>query len=427
MSRETVQESTLPVTQPGGAPPPSFGATIRRFLRGNLGQLPVVLTLLIIAVFFQIASQIKYQEGLFLSARNLSNLILQIAVIGTLGLGSTLVLLIGEIDLSLGVVSYLTGAVTVIFSVYHGWPTILALLIGLGAGAVIGLVNGFFAAILRVPSFVVTLAGLLAYQGVVIYILFPQTSVNIADPNIDSLATSYLPDFLGIGLPLAAVLLYAVSTLFARIQRQRRGLAVEPVWATWLRIGVTLVLVIGSISLFESYQGVPQSAMILIGLILLFWLILRFTAYGHHVYAVGGNAEAARRAGINVTRTRISIFMLASVLGAVGGILAVSRSGVATAQVDPTLLLNAIATAVIGGVSLFGGRGSVWGIVLGALVIGSISNGMSLLNQLPQVVYIVEGVVLIIAVTADALARRRQAISFAWGRRFINFVLRRTR
>ena len=140
---------------------------------------------------------------------------------------------------------------------------------------------------------------------------------------------------------------------------------------------IAIALVIGAISLFENYQGIPESTLILMGLILLFWLILHFSAFGRHVYAVGGNAEAARRAGISVVGVRIAIFMLASVLAAVGGLLLASRSGVATAQVNPNLLLNAIATAVIGGVSLFGGRGSVWGVVLGALVIGSIENGMA--------------------------------------------------
>lgn len=406
MSSEIAQETTTSTTQQASTPPPSFQANIGKYLRSNLGgQLPVVFTLIIIWIFFQITSP----DGVFLSARNLSFLVLQIAVLGTIGLASTLVLLIGEIDLSLGVVSYATGAVTVIFSVYHGWSTIPALLIGLAVGAVIGLVNGFFVAVLRVPSFIVTLAGLLGYQGFVIHILYPQTSINVSDPNINNLATNYLPDYLGIGLPVIAVLLYIVGTLYARIQRQRNGLVTGPAWTTWLRIAVAILLVVGVISLFESYRGVPQSATILVGLILLFWLILRFTSFGRHVYAVGGNAEAARRAGINVTGIRIAVFTLASVLATVGGLLAVSRSGVATAQVDQTLLLNAIATAVIGGVSLFGGRGSVWGIVLGALVIGSISNGMALLNQTADVVYIVEGIVLIIAVTADAVARRRRA------------------
>ncbi len=419
MSSEVAQDAP-PTTSETEVRSSSIRATLSNYLRGNLGPLPVILTLIIVTAFFQIAEEVLFQQGFFLSARNLNNLVLQIASLGVLGLASTVVLLIGEIDLSLGVVSYLTGAVTVIFSLYHNWPTIPAILIGLAAGALIGLVNGFFVAVLRVQSFIVTLAGLLAYQGVVIHILFPQTSINISDPNLNNLATSYvaspstlgtdfLSDFLGIGLPIIAVLIYAASILIGRIQRQRRQLTVEPLWATWLRIGVALVLVAGTLLLFENYEGVPQSAMIFLGLILLFWLILRFTPFGRHVYAVGGNAEAARRAGINVTRTRIYVFMIASTLGAVSGLLAASRGGVATAQVDPTLLLNAIATAVIGGISLFGGRGSVWGIVLGALIIGMISNGMVLLNQGPDVVYIVEGVVLIIAVTADALARRQRA------------------
>lgn len=404
MSSEIAQESKASATQQASAQPPSFRSGFTRYLRGNLGgQLPVVFTLVLIAIFFQITS-----NGLFLSSRNLSFLVLQIATLGTISLGSTLVLLIGEIDLSMGVVSYTTASIMVFYSLYHNWPTIPAILLGLAAGAVIGLINGFFVAVLRVPSFIVTLAGLLAYQGYVIYLLFPQTSINISDPNINNLATNYLLDTFGIGLPAIAIILYVVGTLFARIQRQRNGLAVEANWAIGIRIVVAILLVIGVITLFESYRGVPQSAAILVGLILLFWLILRFTSFGRHVYAVGGNAEAARRAGINVTRTRIFVFMLASVLAAVGGLLQASRSGVATAQVDQTLLLNAIAIAVIGGVSLFGGRGSVWGIVLGSLVIGSISNGMALLDQNSYVVYIVEGVVLLIAVTADAVARRQR-------------------
>ncbi|HEU5199685.1 MAG TPA: inner-membrane translocator [Ktedonobacterales bacterium] len=407
MSSEVAQESSTPSTQQASARPPSFQNTLSKYLgSGNIGQLPVVLALIIIAIFFQITSP----DGVFLSPRNLSNLILQGATLGTLGLASTLVLLIGEIDLSLGVVSYATAAITVIYSVYHGWSTVPALLIGLLAGVVIGLVNGFFVAVLRVPSFVVTLAGLLGYQGFVIHILYPQTTLGNRDQFIFSLVTSYLPDYLGIGLPVLAVVIYAGGTLFARIQRQRNGLAVGPIWTTWLRIAVTLVLVIGVISLFESYRGVPLAAVILSGLILLFWLVLRFTAFGRHVYAVGGNAEAARRAGINVVGIRIAVFTMASVLATVGGLLAVSRLDAATAQVDPTLLLNAIAIAVIGGVSLFGGRGSVWGVALGLLIIEGISNGMALLNQTADVVYIVEGVVLIIAVTADAIARRRRAV-----------------
>lgn len=404
MSSEILQESP-----PAPAQPPSTmqraGALMGQFLRSSdVGQLPVALALIFIAVFFEIRS-----NGLFLSAQNLTNLVLQIGTIGTLGLASVLVLLIGEIDLSLGVVSYTCAAVTGLLSVNHGWNAIPALLAGLAAGALIGLVNGVFVAIVRVPSFVVTLAGLLAYQGVVLYILFPTISLNLVDPYVANIATTYLPDALGIGLPLAAVVLYAAGLFYARIRRQRMKLAVSPIWTILVRVGAAAIVVAGTVSVFEAQFGVPQSAIILMGLVLFFWLVLRFTAFGRHVYAVGGNAEAARRAGINVTGIRITIFVLASTLAAVGGILQASRLDIASAEVDPALLLNAIATAVIGGVSLFGGRGSVWAVVLGSLVIGSLANGLDLLNANPDVKYILQGIVLLAAVTIDAVLRRRRA------------------
>ena len=415
MSSEIIQESpTSAPPQQASAPQPTVQSTISRYLRGNLGLLPVILTFILIAIFFQIESIRITGEGFFLEPVNLSNLIQQAVPVGTLGLASTLVLLIGEIDLSVGVVSYAAAAVSIIYSVYHGWPTIPAILIGLAVGAAIGLINGFFVAVLRVPSFVVTLAGLLFYQGFVSHILFPQTSLLNIDPVILRLDQDTIADYWGIGLPVMALVLYSAAMLFVRIQRQRRGLPVGPIWTTWLRIGLTTVLVVASLVIFENYRGVPIAALILGGLILLFWLILRFTAFGRHIYAVGGNAEAARRAGINVTRVRIIVFVLAAVLATIGGLLQVSQVDSATAQVNPTLLLNAIAIAVIGGVSLFGGRGSVWGIALGLLIIGSIPNGMALLNQPFDVVYMVEGGVLILAVTADALTRRGQ--SFAFGR-----------
>ncbi len=396
--------ATPPPPTPG-APRTTMGA-ITKYLRGDLGQLPVLVTLVLVAIFFQITS-----NGLFFKPQNLSNLVLQIATLGTLGLASVLVLLIGEIDLSLGAVAYTCGAVTTVLSVQHGWDAVASLLAGLVAGSLIGLVNGFFIAVLRVPSFIVTLAGLLGFQGVVIHILFPQTSLIVADPNIANLATIYVPTLLGIGLPVVAILLYVGGVIYARWQRLRMALAVPPAWTVWLRVGVVVVASIGALALLENYSGVPQSTLILVGVIMLFWQIMRFTRFGRHVYAVGGNAEAARRAGINVTGVRIAIFALASTLAAAGGILLASRTGVASSDVDQTLLLNAIATAVIGGVSLFGGRGSVWAVVLGSLVIGSLANGLALLNQNTDIVYMVEGIVLIIAVTADALVRRRSAVT----------------
>lgn len=405
MSSELVKESA-PTPVATDIDPRLGKTTIRSFLTGgNFRQFPVLIALVLIGIYFNISS-----NGLFLSSRNISNLLLQVATIGTLGLASVLVLLIGEIDLSLGVVSYVCAAITGVLSVQHGWNAWLALLAGLVAGAVIGLVNGFFIAILKVPSFVVTLSGLLAYQGVVIHILFPQTSLLLTDNTLIGIATDYLPYELGWALPLAIVGLYIVGLVLGRIQRQSSELAVTPLWVDALRVGFILVVVVGTVYYLQSYFGIPQSTAILLSLIVLFWLLMRFTAYGRHLYAVGGNAEAARRAGISVTGIRISVFVLASTLAAVGGILQASRLDTAASDVDQTLLLNAIATAVIGGVSLFGGRGSVWAVVIGSLVIGSLANGLALLAYGSDVKYMVQGIVLIIAVTIDALGQQQLSI-----------------
>src|SRR5205807_9772616 len=191
-------------------------------------------------------------------------------------------------------------------------------------------------------------------------------------------------------------------------RRKRSGLRTVPATRLIIQIVATVVVVMGAVAVFESYQGIPYPTALLIGLIVLFWLILTKTPFGRHVYAVGGNAEAARRAGINVVGIRIAAFTLCSVLAAVAGIVAASHTNSVASQIDPTLLLNAIAAAVIGGVSLFGGRGSVWAVVLGALIIGSVVNGLALLGQTANVSEMVEGIVLLIAVTVDALVRRAQ-------------------
>lgn len=373
-----------------------------RIRRGDLGQLPVVLTLILIAIFFEVTS-----GGLFFLPRNLSNLILQIATIGMLALGSVLVLLIAEIDLSLGVVSYVCGTVMVVLSVQHGATPVLAILGALVVGAIIGLVNGIFVAVLRVPSFIVTLAALIGYSGLVLHILLPNTTIRLIDPVLTGIAANYLMFPWDVLLPVPLIAIYVLLELWNRVRRQRAGLSQAPLWELAVRTGTVVVVSVLALIIFETYRGVPYSALILLGTLLLFWLIMRFTGFGRHVYAVGGNAEAARRAGINVVGIRVVIFTLASTLAALGGILASSRAISGTAQIDQSLLLDAIAVAVIGGVSLFGGRGSVWAVVLGSLVIGSLENGLNLLGQGQDIKLMVEGAVLIIAVTADAISRRR--------------------
>ena len=380
--------------------------TLGQQLRGDLGFIPVLLTLIVIMAFFEVTT-----NGLFLSPRNLSFLILQNAEIALLSLGVTLVLLLGEIDLSLASVAVLSAVVMGVLSTRLGFPGWAAILVGLLVGAVAGAINGFFIAILRIPSFIVTLAASIAYAGLLLYLLNGQATLILNDPLIIGLSGSpysYLPNW-GIALPIIAVALYIGSLLYEQARRRRTGLRLISPASLYTRIIVSAVLVIGAVILFQSYQGIPYSTALLFGLIILFWLILKRTTFGRHVYAVGGNPEASRRAGINVTYIRIMVFTLCSLLAAVGGIIEASRGNAVASQIDTTLLLNAIAAAVIGGVSLFGGKGSVWNIVLGVLIIGSLVNGLAIKSQGSDVQQMIEGAVLIIAVTVDALIRRAQA------------------
>ncbi|MFL5666121.1 MAG: sugar ABC transporter permease [Ktedonobacteraceae bacterium] len=383
--------------------------TARELLRGDLGFIPVLVTLIVIMAFFTIAS-----GGIFLKPENLSNLVLQIATIGIIGLGEILVLLLGEIDLSVAAVSVFCAVVMAVLSERAGVPGVVAILVALLAGALVGFINGFFIAYLRVPSFIVTLAASIFYSGLLLNLLAGQSTLIIRDPIIVGIAgtpVSFLPNLFGIGLPILGVLLYALSVSLNFMRRRRAGLRTVSMTQLILQIVLAFVIVLGVVTLFQSYQGVPYATAILVALIVLFWIILTKTPFGRHVYAVGGNNEAARRAGINVVGIRIAVFTLCSTLAAVGGIVQASRGLAVASQIDPVLLLNAIAAAVIGGVSLFGGRGSVWAIVLGGLIIGSLVNGLALLNQGTDVAEMVEGVVLLLAVTIDAVARRLQARS----------------
>ena len=380
--------------------------TLMQLLRTDVSFFPVLATLIVIVIFFAITT-----NGIFLSPRNFSELVQEIATIGLLSLGVTFVLLIGEIDLSLAAVSTLCSVVMAVLSERVGAPAGVAIIAALLTGALVGFINGIFVGILRVPSFIVTLAGSIGYAGLLLTLLAGQSTLIIRNSFLLSIAgtpTSYLIDPLGVGLPLIVLLLYIGSLILSYLRRKRVGLRTVSLPQLIFQIVLAIVIVGGIIVLFESYFGVPNSTAILFGLILLFWLILTKTSFGRHVYAVGGSAEAARRAGINVVGIRITLFTLCSLLAAVGGVVAASRSNAVASEINPTLLLDAIAAAVIGGVSLFGGRGSVWSIVLGVLIIGSLENGLDLKTQPANVKEMIEGLVLLIAVTADALIRRFQ-------------------
>jgi D-xylose transport system permease protein len=378
-----------------------FGAFGSRFVQGEVGSLPVIAGIILIwAVFW-------FLNPNFLTARNLTNLVLQLAGVGTISVGIVLVLLLGEIDLSVGAVSGLCAAVMAVLNVKHGVPAGLAIVGGALTGTAIGFVQGTWAARLHIPSFVVTLAGLLAWQGALLLVLGQTGTINLYNPTIDALTGNFFPSTVGWVLAAALIVVYALSGLLRRRRRARAGLRLAPIIEFIGAVALIAVLSLAAVFVLNSDRGVPLVLLILLGFILLFDQVLRRTRFGRYVFAVGGNAEAARRAGINVDAIRIAVFALCSTLAACGGILAASRLlAVNQSSGGNDVLLNSIAGPVIGGTSLFGGRGSVWTALTGALVISSISNGMDLLALASSVKFLVTGGVLLAAVTIDALARR---------------------
>jgi D-xylose transport system permease protein len=397
--QETVEEGGLT-----GAARTLASTGLQRLRQGELGSLPVIVGLIVIWAYFE------SQQSVYLSARNLSNLVLQIASTGAVAIGIAMVLLLGEIDLSVGSVAGLCSAILGILIVNKDWPWWAAIAVILLTGAAIGAFQGAWFALVGVPSFVVTLAGFLGWQGVQLRVLGSTGTVNVFEPHIGTIAQSYLPDYWGWIIGVGAAAGYALMILTEQVRRRRADLPASPIVVAFFRTAVVAAIAVASVEILNSFSGVPTAGVILLGLVIFFSLVTTRTKFGRYIYAVGGNAEAARRAGINVARVRIAVFALAGLMAAIGGLIFVSRLTAASTQTGGgTFLLEAIAAAVIGGTSLFGGRGSVWSALLGALVIGSVANGLDLMAQPPEIKYMVEGAILGLAVSVDAVSRRGRA------------------
>lgn len=377
----------------------------RRFLQGDLASLRVILAIALIWIIF------ASQNDRFLSATNLTNLFLQITAVGLISIGVVMALLIGEIDLSVGAVSGFAAAVMAVLNVKSGWDPALAIAMGVLTGAAIGLLQGVLFTRFRIPSFVVTLAGLLTWQGALLLVLGNTGTVNLSNSSITDLANTFYDPVVGWVCAAAAIAAYALVTLAGHRRRLAAGVTTEPLALLVLRVAAVAAVTIVAIAILNSDRGLPLALLILLAFTLGFQLLVTRTVFGRHLFAVGGNAEAARRAGIKVDRIRVVAFMLCSSMAAVGGILAASRLlAVNQSSGGSNLLLEAIAGPVVAGTSLFGGRGSVWSALLGATVIGSIANGMNLLALESSVKFMITGGVLLAAVVVDALARsRRQA------------------
>ncbi|TCC51312.1 sugar ABC transporter permease [Kribbella capetownensis] len=385
----------------------AVSAFTARLRSGDLGSVPVVVGLIIIWAVFQIAN------SSFLSSRNLVNLTLQTTSVGVIALGIVLVLLLGEIDLSVGSVSGLAAAVLGVTFVNLDWPWVLSLLVSVALGLAIGLFYGALYTRFGVPSFVITLAGLLGFLGLQLLVLGKEGTLNLPYDSalVGFAARSFLSPAVAYGLIVVVVALYVLTRLRGRGARAAAGLSAAPTSIIAIKAAALTVALVVPVVVLNGDRGVSSMFLFFLALVVGTDLVVRRTRWGRSVFAVGGNVEAARRAGINVRMIYLSVFAACSTFAAVGGILAAARLvavGQSSGGTDTNL--NAIAAAVIGGTSLFGGRGSAYSALLGALVIMSISNGLALLSLDSSVRYIVTAAVLLIAVTIDSLSRRsRQA------------------
>lgn len=383
--------------------------TVRRRLRsGDLGMIPVVVGLLVIWVVFYALNP------RFLSSRNLVELSLDSATIGMISVGIVLVLLLGEIDLSVGSISGLSGAILAVLLVYHDWPLLASILAALCAGLVIGTVYGLLFTRFGVPSFVITLAGLLAFLGAQLNVLGSNGTVNLPGDSalIEFANFTFLPPWASYVLAVAVGVVYLLARLRTIRRRAAANLSTPSVKVAVVRAAVISAAVAGVAWYLNIDRGIGAMPLLWVAVIVGMDLLLRRTTWGRHVFAVGGNVEASRRAGIAVNRVYLSVFALTSMFAALGGVLAAGRlQAVSQTSGGTDTNLMAIAAAVIGGTSLFGGRGSVYSALFGMLVLQSITSGLNLVGVDAYVRYMVTGAVLLLAVTIDSLARQARKSS----------------
>ena len=391
----------------------------RRVRQGEMGALPALGGFVVLIILF------SFLSGNFFTPLNLANLLTQTATLMTLAMALVFVILLGEIDLSAGVTSGVTASVFVVLvhNIQMNW--ILALLIALAVGMLIGTFIGFFVARVGIPSFVVTLGLFLAIPGLQLLIIGTGGAYRIETPEISAIMNKNLPIVTGWVLLGVAIAIDILISLWDRARRRRAGVLNRPLTLMWARIGALAVggaLFVALMSVdraagrgslngvpiaHDAIEGVPIVVPIAVGLLWVGTFILDRTRYGRHLYAVGGNPEAARRAGIKVAGIKMSAFIVCSTLAVVAGLFDASRIGVVTASSGSQIVLSGVAAAVVGGVSLFGGRGRLIHAAIGALVIAVISNGLGLLGLPAGVNFLVTGGVLILAATVDAISRKR--------------------
>ncbi|MEU6665346.1 sugar ABC transporter permease [Streptomyces sp. NPDC046727] len=377
----------------------------RKMKAGELGSLPVVLGLAIICIVFQVLN------SEFLSAENISNITVTMVGTGMISVGIVFVLLLGEIDLSVGSVSGAASALAAVLTVNQGWPEWVAVLVAIAAGAAIGALHGFFFAVLGAPAFAVTLAGLLFWLGFMLKVLGEDGTINLdSDGLIGKLTTYTFTDVAAAyGLALVVVAGFFISSFLGNRRREAAGVPSRPLSDTVLRTALLAVVAFAAAYMYNQYKGLPLATVIFLVFLIGTDFVLRRTSYGRKVFALGGSVEASRRAGISVTAVRISVFAISGGFAAIGGLFLASKIASANQSAGTgDLLMNAIAAAVIGGTSLFGGRGRTWNALLGVLVIVSIQYGLQLESIAEPVKYMITAAVLLTTVVIDSITRKTQ-------------------
>ncbi|WP_330460441.1 sugar ABC transporter permease [Streptomyces sp. NBC_00820] len=377
----------------------------RKMKAGELGSLPVVVGLALICVIFQCLN------SEFLSAQNISDITVTMVGTGMISVGIVFVLLLGEIDLSVGSVSGAASALAAVMAVNQGMPEWLAVLVAIAIGAAIGALHGFFFAVLGAPAFAVTLAGLLFWLGFMLKVLGDDGTINLSyDGLISNLTTYFFSDVAAAyGLAGVVVVLFFVSSFLGNRRREAAGVPSRPLSDTILRTVLLAVVSFAAAYMYNQYKGLPLATVIFLVFLVATDFVLRRTAYGRKIFALGGSVEASRRAGINVTAVRISVFAISGGFAAIGGLFLASKIASANQSAGAgDLLMNAIAAAVIGGTSLFGGRGRTWNALLGVLVIVSIQYGLQLESIAEPVKYMITAAVLLTTVVIDSITRKTQ-------------------
>ncbi|MBY6270945.1 MAG: sugar ABC transporter permease [Caldibacillus debilis] len=379
------------------------GKSAKLSFKFDLQAYVLILAFLVIILLFGVLT-----NGEFLSSRNISNLFTQMSVIALLAIGMTLILIVAHIDLSVGSVVGLTGGIAAILQVWYGWSTWAVVLAAILIGALIGLWQGWWVAYRGVPAFIVTLAGMLIFRGILIGLTRGQTIAPLEN-SFKAIGNSYLPYALGYILGLVSIVLWFFFTYRNRKKRIKLGLMVPSAWSSYGKTAVYAFLILLIIYMLNRYFGVPIPILIVVVFGGIIAFVSHKTSFGRYLYAIGGNAEAAALSGINIRRNTLFVFIIMGVLAATAGILLTGRLNAATTSAGTSFEMDAIAACVIGGTSLMGGKGNVIRSILGALIMASIDNGMSMMNMEAFWQYIVKGTILLLAVWIDIYSQKRAA------------------